>query len=349
MAIALPFRVCAIAIALGVFGCASVSTRLQENPAAPVSDGVIYYMPKQPIKISIAIDDKGVVTPSATSGDIVPDLSHRFVLDYQQNWLGTNKLVAGVNTMGLLTSSNATTTSGVGTILQNLATFAGQISVLETKPGQTPIPCKAGQTYYLIAFPEDLKATVPTGSRSICGFNVTAEPLFPSGIGTPGADTQRLHTGGSESGIFYKQQLPYKVQITSSDGLSSSFLVYSPDEAPIGFIPVNRTFFADNGTNVTLQNGILTQVDENTTGEILALSQYPSQIINAYFKAIGGLFSQIGTNTTSQTSVINDQTALAAAKAKQQYCTATIAANPLSGKSGTELSNAEAAIKAACN
>jgi hypothetical protein len=150
----------------------------------------------------------------------------------------------------------------------------------------------------------------------------------------------------SQSGFFYKQELPYIVTVTDKASRNQSqFLAYSPDEAPISFAPVTRTVFAHNKLSATFSDGVLTGFDEQVDGELVGLTALPADVISAYFTAVGSMFQGLKEKTSNQTDLVNAQANLAVAKVKQQACAAAIAANPLNG---TDDANALAAIKAAC-
>lgn len=331
--------------------CSSVASKV-ETSTDPVDDGVIYYMPMRAIKITVSVDNSGKETPAVEAGDTVPDLSRRFVLDYERNWVGKNHLVVGVSSSGLLTSSNADTVSGVITIAKNLSQAAGDLTAaaaaapahaLVVQPPPAPPPaCKQGQSYVELVWP---------GSGSpypLCNFHITVTLLGPSPVKQN--DTPRIRAFGvSQSGLFYKHDLPYLVTLEDSSAGRSQFIAMSPSESEVDFVPVTRTFFANNTGNITLANGIVTSVDQSSDGELVAASELPADIISAYFSAIGSLFSQFSTNSANQTTNISNAQALSVAKIKQQACAAAIAANPIAGKTPDEAQAAITTIKNACS
>jgi hypothetical protein len=71
----------------------------------------------------------------------------------------------------------------------------------------------------------------------------------------------------------------------------------------------------------------VTAVDATASGELVALSELPADFISAYTTAIGGVFSQIGTNIKDQTAILQNQQALALSTAQKQACTLALAAN----------------------
>jgi hypothetical protein len=364
-------------------GCASVASRV-DGEAVPtteykVGDGVVYYMPYRPIKISVTFAAPPPAksppqgAPSVETIDATADLgkaSKRFLLNPQRSWIGKNHSNIGVTPSGLLTTSTAETTSGISTLIQNIgkavASIRGVTRPLVVSPVPPPPPCPktscpAGSTYTLLLYPDQvldnsphqcpdaaprdatectdtdtLNANEPylssTGAikACLCGFSITVTDL---GGKSPHDfrpnNTAHIAEGTREQyGIFYKQELPYLVTIGDpAKGESSQFIASSPNLAPISYMPVTWGIFADNQTNIVLHEGIVTSVDSVTTGELVALAELPADFITAYTGAIGALFAQLGKNTEAETTLRNNQTALAAATIKQTACTSTIEAN----------------------
>jgi hypothetical protein len=360
------------AMLVGLAGCtASILSRAQA-PAAAVGDGVVYYMPEQPIKVTLTFAAKSKKiphppgVPSVQSLDPAPDLTQRFLLTYDKNLFGKNHLNVSVTTAGLLTTANTDTTSDVVTIVQNLGKDIGDIQALAmsfVEPQAAPKnanPCPAGQTYTLLIRPDDFMGDVD--SRSLCGYRIEMATLD----GTKPIkykSTAHLSDTTAKPGVFYKQELPYLVTVTDPAGDPPSiFVVYSPDLSPTGFLPVTTTFFSDNQTKITLSNGTLTSVDESADGEVSAAVGLPAAFIDAYATAVGSLFKQLGTNVQDQTSLIDNERALAVAGAQQSACRAVMLSSKptldpanLRGKVGVDLttavnniSAAVTAIKGAC-
>ena len=340
-----------IALSSCLSGCTSVSSVVVDQ-SKPIGDGIAYYMPSRPIKVTVTVDDKGVQTPSVDPADTVPDPRHRFVLFYERNLVGTNHLALGVTTSGLLTSSNSDVTSGVITIAKNLATAAGDVSALlggaAPKAAQPKISvekCENGRSYTRLYFPERAKT-----DQIICNFRISIALLGGTPLAPPDKlSTERLSEQQSQSGLFYRHDQPYLVTITDiKTNVQSQFMALSPDESEIGFVPVTRSLFANNRVNITLSNGIVTSVDQTSDGELVALSELPADILSAYFAAIGNMFNAFSTNSTAQTTAITKAQDLSLAKINAQACAAVIAANPIAGKSPADQQTAVTTIKAAC-
>ena len=336
-----------VTASLALCACSPMLSSVQPL-TGPVQDGVAYYMPRQPFKLTVSLAADGTRTPSVDTSPVLPDFSRRFRLHYNQSPIAGTHFTVGISALGLLNSTDAVSTSGVGTILANLAQAAADVSVAAARSVQLPSPvpaCAKGQAYSRFVFPEHL-TSVP-----LCGYTIAITRLAAAESNT---DTARLDPdSGDQSGIFYKQQRPY--QITFSDTLGATpepprnFVAFSPDESPIFFMPVVRGFFADNETKLTLTDGMLTNVDATTKGEAIAASAIPAQVIEAYFKAVGAAFGSVNANTAAQTTAIQEQEQRSLAIAKQQVCAKTIAGNPIANKTGDVLQAALTAISAACS
>jgi hypothetical protein len=114
-------RCISVCTALGA--CTSISSQFEDAPLGPVPDGVVYYMPKRPIDVAVTVDasDAKKQTAALVTVDMVPDLSRRFILRPERNLSGQNHLGVTANSKGLLSTSNAETTSGVKDIAENIA------------------------------------------------------------------------------------------------------------------------------------------------------------------------------------------------------------------------------------
>ena len=103
----------------------------------PPDDGLLYYMPRQGILVSVVLDENSNKTISVGAAKAEPDYSQHFVLQYRPSLVGTNHVSIGVGPSGLLQTSGSVTTSGVSTIAKSLAADVGVISALGFHP-----PCR---------------------------------------------------------------------------------------------------------------------------------------------------------------------------------------------------------------
>jgi hypothetical protein len=311
-------------------------------------------MPRRPIKVTVSVDDKSGQTVSVQAGDTIADINHRFVLNYHENLAGKNHANIVINPNGLLTSSNADTTSGVSQLAQNVAKAVGSITPLlrlGELPPQAPTPtqiCKPGQTYNLLIFPEMSK------SGTVCNYSVLATPLWDKSPGNASDNERVAKAGSANPGIFYKHDLPYLVAVVDvSDPKNavtpSFFTATSPDESAINFVPIPQTLFANSSGNFTFSNGTLASADQSSDGELVGLASLPADILSAYFGAVGNIFQAFSSTSQQQTNAITQQQSLSLEKIKRQVCQAAIENNPVVGKTGDAAQTAYSNIKNACS
>jgi hypothetical protein len=348
---------CFGALCLFLGSCTSIASKVDSDKT--VNDGLVYFMPRRPIQITVTVDDKGNQTPKVETANTISDPSQRFVLDYSEDFFGKNHMNVTVNSLGLLSSTLTETTSGWPTIAKNLGTLTGQVTALAAAaaeqgvtPGVSVPQCDNGKSYTLLLFPEDAiaKGSQTSAEFPLCGFNVVLKRLAP--ILTH--NTSRIEDKEFQSGVFYKFDLPYIVTISQA-GLAqgvkpaaTSFIALSPDESPIAFAPVTRTVFSDNKVTLTFSDGILTADEQSSDGEVVALSELPADFISAYMSAIGSIFSSLSTNATDQKNLISAQQSLAVTQVKLQACQQAIAANSVAGKTQADAAKALSNVQAAC-
>ncbi len=238
--------------------------------------------------------------------------------------------------------------------------------------------CKIG-SYTLLFDPADPKKS---GPETVCDIKIELDPVFnrenqhqdsyriaPATFqdefynfltsAKSGLDIVHLHSKFSSlPGLFYKQDLPYLVTVQQTLSAEennnhvaapvSRFLTLSPNESKIYFAPVTETLFTDNTSDITLINGVVNTLKENTDSELLALTKIPSNVLGAYTEALGKIGSSVGkvlnnqnTNQTTELSVL-----LGAEKIKR--CQLAIAINNTTGKTGDALTTAFNNIQTAC-
>jgi hypothetical protein len=264
-----------------------------------------------------------------------PDLAHRFTLKYGQNYFGTNAIVVGVNSRGLLQSTNSSITSSTSQIATNLGATLGAVVGLGAAAGSAPV-CVAGQTYSYVYHPDAGAGPWPLA----CGVSVTITPTTP--LATKPDASIEPGAQKSKNGVFFRQEIGYLIEGDDSTGkLLGRWQANSPDQSDIFFYPTTKTLFANSHTNFVFSDGVVTSVDQTSDSEINGVLQIPANVLTGYTTALGQVFSAFNTTSTDKLTEQLDAS-------KLQYCKAVIAANPLSGKSGADLATAEANIKAAC-
>ena len=297
-----------------------------------------------------------------------PILEQMFVLSQGTNLMGKTEMNITVGTNGLLTTSNTTATSEVVTALENAASAAGTIVGMAGMAAAYPAPAAApppngcppaGSSYQYLIYPytppneprpDDPQQTV------FCGYTVkwkraaVIEATHPTPKNSAKFSTSDC---SAHSGIFYRHELPYLVTVTGPADSKGNQVVAvsvltSPNDSEIDFFPIKRSFFANNTANISLTNGVITSVDQTTDGEVTAALSAPAGVLNSYTTAIGSVLTNLTTNSSDTQKLLAQQQATAAAQAQITVCRKTIDSNPLNGLTGSQLTSALAAIKAAC-
>lgn len=164
------------------------------------------------------------------------------------------------------------------------------------------------------------------------------------------------YTINSLPGIFYKQDIPYIIEICrvnekQSDKCNipaSQLIAFSPNESKIYFAPITETYFTDNTSDITLLNGVVNSLKENTDSELLALSKIPASVLGAYTNAVGEIFKSFSTVSENQGTALSKELALYSKQVKVNRCQVAIATNNPDGKKGEELTTALNNIQTAC-
>lgn len=292
-----------------------------------------------------------------------PDRSKPYALRFGSNAFGTNTLDVVVTEQGLLSSAKSTTTSTVQDALKGLASAAGMASVfaLERSEGETA-PCVAGDHIFVFTPPlEDtayracdlvvtivpLRGSLADGVRRV-GLEQIRFASLRSEARKNNQDLVRSREAPQEStvqealakagtsddtqetrhaGVFYRQELPYLVTVSSGAGVHQAAVVMSPSRSPTNFLPAKRTFFANNKAEFGFTDGVPKSYMQQTEGEGTAIFQVPAVVVGAYFEAAGKMFDNFKNTSAKEIEMLNQELKLELARRKVQACLAAIAAN----------------------
>lgn len=303
-------------------GCASVLTTV-EKPDEPAGEGVVYWLPKKSIGITITIGkDSEPTQVDAAPTAAYPDYSQRFVLQPLRNPVGKRQLDVQVDERGLLKTVNS---KALATPVDALKGLAESLAAVTARGfAVPPADCEKGVFKKLVEpGPQPVRA-------DLCGYDITVEPAYLPEVNPPGhrLDTPRLRFRSRESGIFYRQELPYlvTVQRAAKPKEVRHFIVFSPTGAPVKYLPVPRALFADNDVGLTFNDGVLTRVDQTKAGETFAVLKLPADLIGAYFAAIGKIFGDREKAAESQLAVLEAKNQLLIEQMKNENCRAAISA-----------------------
>jgi len=260
-----------LAAALTTCACSSINSI--EEASGPEADGLKYYMPRKSFVATVTMKGKKATAVELSTSAAQPDFGKQYVLRYAGNAFGKNALDVGVSEAGLLSTAKSTTESSVAEAFKGVAQVAGYLAAVRTvkvdSKAAAPTQCAADGTYVFIF-------DTPVQGAIVCDItvNITA-------IGTPPTTGHSRETGQAQSGVFYRQNLPYLMTADGSDVHTAAF-VYSPTESPTYFLPISRTFFSNNSAEFGFAEGMPKTYKQETQGEIVALLKIPADVVAAY-------------------------------------------------------------------
>lgn len=315
-----------VIIMLASSGCSSIKS----IPGAEKNaKGLAYYMPKKDFVLTITTDENSVLSKvEISTSKAYPDLKTKYVLNHSTNMLGKNKLDIGVSEEGLLSSASSTTVSNVSEAFQNITSSIAIRNSIKSASKATETSTCAPNMEHVFIFDAE-----PT--EKYCGLSVKLTKLQPQAVKNKDEEAEAeaklkfdkkfMKPGESYSGIYYRQSEPYEIEVWGS-GLFASSIVFSPSKSDINFLPISKTFFANNDAKFTFVEGIPTKYIQNTDGEIVALLKLPADIIGAYFTAIGTIFDSFSTKDTKESAYLVTSLKLELQKQKYEACIKAIEA-----------------------
>jgi len=272
---------------IGLSGCSSLQSI--ENPDQKSTHGLHYFMPKKDFLVTVTVADEKISSVTLATTSTYPDVAIPYVLTYGANAFGKNILDVALNEKGLLTSVNSVTISEVAETLQNLAVPSnGKSRIIDkaydasdaSESEMSPLEKYGCSTDGAHTF---IHKTV--GNYLDCGLTISIKKYGESNKTTSHAVTENQ----AISGIFYRQNQPY-LMTAKGQSIKTAAIVFSPSESKTQFIPVSKTFFANNNAGFGFTEGVLTRYRQDTNGELTALLTLPAEILKAYFGAVGAVF-----------------------------------------------------------
>lgn len=132
---------------------------------------------------------------------------------------------------------------------------------------------------------------------------------------------------------------------------TSTLKATSPNESPVYHAGISRTVFADSTSDISLNNGVISAVENSGSSELLGAVRVPTSILNAGTSAVSGVFSSLQGISKAQNNYIFSQTAEklgeSGAAASLMGCNAAIAKMQGAVSDGDKAA-ALAAVKTAC-
>lgn len=330
-----------IGFVIACFALASCSSiKSIKNPDTD-TEGLVYYMPQKSFSVSITVTDKVISDIALGTTVPYPDTSKRYVLQHGSNAFGKNTADFTITEQGLLSIAKSKTDSSVSDAFKSLGGLLGSKIPFEserlwpadkkTPPAATPCTQTNGIHTYIYQEAREYSKD-STGKNSFgenaapCGLKLKITALAANGQSNSEqtSKVQSTSTNEEHSGIFYRQNIPYLMEISDAV-FSKASIVFVPSKAT-HFLPASKTFFSNNEANFALQDGVVTGYKQTTEGEVVALLKIPADILSAYFSAIGTVFDSFKTNDSKEVLALNESVNKELAKNKVANCLAAIRA-----------------------
>lgn len=297
---------CLIVVAGLVSACSSVNT--VRNPSSKNLDGLVYYMPEKDFLVTIVVASGAVTSAVIGTTSSYPDMSKRYVLKHKMNAFGKNTLDVVIGPNNLLTSAKSKTVSSVNEVFRSIGQIMGTIDPMFVGPA-VPATCGNGtHTFIYTANDVSRKDLAP------CGLKLTIDQMS-----TPAVIEGDQSTEKSGSGVYYRQNIPYKI-VVQGGAINSAAIVLSPSNSPDYFLPVSKTFFANNDSELGFADGVPTGYKQDTDGEVVALLKMPAEVISAYFTAVGQIFTNFKNTDSGEGAALEQEVKLELQKRKYEAC-----------------------------
>jgi hypothetical protein len=316
------FRRCCSLVAYLSLACVAMSCASVRSTSAHVNgsqDGLRYFMPKKDLLITIKVEAPKPQEVTIATTDAYPDLSDAYVLRQSSYLLGKNVTEIAVSTSGLLTSAHSSVTSGLPALFESIGKVRGAVTS-NWMPDPAQPTCADGTHVFRLAFDQNPPAKPPV----FCGLAVAIKKLNPTAAAGR-AETHIARTDGS--GVFYRQAEPFLISVAGGANAAAplqSSVVFSPSLADTHYLPISRTFFADNTADFGFVDGMPTKFNQTREGELIAALKLPASIVSAYFSAVGGIFANFKTKDTGEADALKATVQLELARQKSELCLTAI-------------------------
>lgn len=311
--------------ALSVTACSSIRSFESKN-LSDMDEGLSYYMPKRDLKVTITVGNGrvGRITGiNFSTTEAYPDLSKRYVLKHSSSLISKNDLDVQITERGLLTSSKSTTTSKLNEVFQSLSESVAAKKTKSNPNANYNHRCtKVGTYTFIYEIPNETGSI--NDAPSPCGIKINIEKLT-SGTSLVTNRDNDLEDGKSASpeksysGIFYRQNEPYKVS-TEGNIFKVSKIVFSPSNSKISMLPVTKTLFSTNVADFSFEDGVPKKYKQEADAELIALLKLPADVLKSYFTAVGTTFDIFSKQDENEVEMLNASLALELVKYKHTAC-----------------------------
>ncbi len=290
------------------------------NPNDKDTNGISYYMPMKDLMITIKTkaDKAEIDTITIATTQAYPDYSKQYVLKYSRNMFGKSIMDFSLTPTGLLSITKSTNVSSANQTFKNLASTS---VYLTNKQGKNSNCLKNRSYVYIIKMddstidlPCDLKYTIGEIKNDI---KANSDSKNLKDASNPASSSfNKIY-----SGVFYKQEVSHLITISeTTTNFTFKKIVTSPSLSEIHYFPFPKGFFANNKSELTLDNGVLTRAFVETEAELTAALKLPADIIASYFDAVAGIFTKKTAVNTNESNYIKSQNDIEFLKIKRELC-----------------------------
>ena len=334
-----------VVAALCIAGCSGIESTRAPQSAAQLGAGLSYFLPMRDIKVTYKAPNgtPAVHTITVAPGSSYPDLAQHYLLRLERNEVGVSQMNFTITPHGLLTSAVSDVDSKLDEVFVDAAKSAGAMVAavdagdIPPAPAPAPLdrPCLPGQEYVALFSPsaEQLKNTVRICGSVYAHYKRSGAPLPAHGKDATGTD--KTGTDDPTNGIYYRQDQPFSVSVSTCDGNCASAESHSilhtavvgvPNLSPTYFLPINKTLFGKNVATITLNDGVVTGYRQNFDGEALAIAKIPFAAVSAFFSGVGDIFDKRKTAAANEAAFRTELAKLTARQFKTELCLAAFRA-----------------------
>jgi len=293
-------------VAIAMSGCSTIKTKPlgAADSLRPGNAALQYYLPKGVVTISVfrtdGLDANGaaIKTYRVALSDVtyVPDTQQKLELYYDSDFFAEDILTVGVSSKGLLTKANVSSEDKTGAIVVKMAELGKEIAkglaLLEATPKETTVLTRTFNPIN-IAEINDINAATTGWGITLNSSTATAVAAAKAAAPVPFQET---------SGVAYRPLIPCELEIVQN-GAKLQSVYYVPDPSVVNTFPMYRRAFIKMVSNVTFDNGVLTEFTINKPSETLGFLTPAVDLV----KMITSIPSELLTVTVNQNK---DETAL---------------------------------------
>lgn len=323
-------RLGVVLVSLLCAGCASLHSTPLTNDQP--TEGLVYHLPRRDVVVTVTVDDEGGIAGlTAAAGPAYADVSHAYVLGFERSAFATHEIDITVSVDGLLTKSDATYSASLAAALEAVTESVGSLRASGLR-GKTCSGRPGSHVFVLPVSPRQDGDNAPFDQRTaICGGEMTVQVQEHMVDRSAPAACQGASCWGSGTrvGVFYRQSRPYTVTVTpKTAGLNLTQTVLLPTRSPTRFLPMSRALFADASAKVGFEGGEPVTLVQTAEGEGSELIKLPAKLLQAYFAAVGAVFTGRAGRDTRAAEAAAAEARLQTVKQQMALCRAAASAQP---------------------